>query len=488
MVARRFNHYLYRIPPRCQMIKIILALVAFGLVGAGVSLFVPLGRDLFSPERNVSLRITDRHGELLREVLSARDGRGRWCLLSELTPDFVNAVVATEDARFYWHAGVDPLAVLRATWQNIRAGRIVSGGSTITMQVVRNVLPSRRTFWGKIREAWYALRLERMMTKNEILLQYLNRVPFGNQTFGVDAAARLYFGKPPAQLSVAEAAFLAALPNAPSLSDPYRNFQTARRRQLHVLARMEAEGFLSPEERERAQQEPLVLVPRTASFKAPHFTTMILQSLTAEERAGLEEIRTTLDYSIQQTAERLVQAHLARLRHHDAGNAALVVIDNASREVLALVGSRDFSDTTIQGQVNGALALRQPGSTLKPFTYGMALERGLTAATVLADVPRTPAKSEVDFLPENYDRKYHGPVRLRTALACSYNVPAVQTLEMFGEELLLRTLHAAGFTSLHKSAAHYGLGLTLGNGEVTLLELAGRTVRLPTAACTFRRN
>lgn len=448
------------------------AAIAGATLGIGIgSLFIPLDERLVAPERDISLRITDRHGTVLREVLSERQGRGRWCSRAEISPYLVGAVLAGEDGRFYLHPGIDPLAIVRAAWQNLKARRIVSGGSTLTMQVARLVAPSPRTLYAKLREAWLALRLERMMSKDEILLQYLNRVPFGNQIYGVDAAARAYFGKPPVQLSAAEAAFLASLPNAPALNDPYRNFSRARKRQLHILARMEARGFLSPEERERAEHEPLVLVPPAARFKAPHVTDMVLQQLTPAQRSGLEEIRTTLDDAIQQTAERLVQAHLARLRKHDVTNAAVVVIDNSSHEILALVGSRDFFDTTINGQVNGALALRQPGSTIKPFTYGIALDHGMTAADVLADIPRPQGKTDVDFLPENYDRKYHGPVRLRTALACSYNVPAVRTLELFGEELLLSTLRAAGFRSLNKPSSHYGTGLTLGNGEVTLLEL-----------------
>ncbi len=452
--------------------RIVLIVLVAALTGPAVSLFIPLDRELFQPSRTTSLRIVDRHGVLLREVLSEVEGRGRWCSLAEISPNLINAVIATEDARFWFHPGIDVPALLRAAWQNAQALRVVSGGSTITMQVIRGVSPSPRTLPGKIREAWFALRLERMMTKEDILAQYLNRVSFGNQTFGADAAARLYFRKPPAQLSVAEAAFLAAIPNAPTIHDPYRRFDRVRARQLYVLRRMEREGFISREERERAEQEPIMLAPPSTHFKAPHFTTMILQRLPPSERARLEEIRTTLDDPLQKTAELMVQAHLQRLRRHNVTNAAVVVIDNRTRELRALVGSRDFFDNTINGQVNGALALRQPGSALKPFTYALALEHGMTAADLLADIPRLNGDSDVDFLPENYDRRYHGPVRVRVALACSYNIPAVRVVERFGEELLLRTLHAAGFTSLRRPASFYGVGLTLGNGEVTLLELA----------------
>ncbi len=454
------------------MRRIFLMASAALLMAFAASLFVPLDRKLFQPYRTTSLRIVDRHGMLLREVLSEAEGRGRWCSLTEISPNLINAVIAAEDARFYSHPGVDVLAVLRAAWQNMRASRVVSGGSTLTMQVIRSVYPFRRSLLGKIREAWFALRLERMMTKDEILTHYLNRVPFGNQTFGVDAAARLYFGKPPAQLSVAEAAFLAAIPNSPARNDPYSRFDRVRARQLYVLKRMQLTGYISEDERERAEQETMVLVPRSATFKAPHFTTMLLQRLPAGERGRLEEVSTTLDYPLQKTAEAMVQAHLRRLRKHNVTNAAVVIIANKEHELRVLVGSRDFFDSTTNGQVNGALALRQPGSTLKPFTYGLAVEHGMTAADLLADIPRLNGDSDVDFLPENYDRRFHGPVRMRVALACSYNVPAVRLVERFGEEFLLRTLHAAGFVSLNKPASFYGVGLTLGNGEVTLLELA----------------
>ncbi|MBX2993019.1 MAG: penicillin-binding protein 1C [Bacteroidetes bacterium] len=451
----------------------ISAVAFLGSLGMFVILlYVPLDRELFSPAQVTSLRMYDKHGTMLREVLSGDEGKGRWCNLGDISPHVVDAVIATEDSRFYRHPGVDPLAVTRATVQNIRAGRVVSGGSTVTMQVIRNVFRPKRTFAEKLREAWYALRLERMMSKEEILVQYLNRVSFGNQTSGVDAAARVYFGKPAKQLSLAESAFLVAIPNSPTLNDPYNRFERVRNRQLYVLGRMKSGGFISDEEYERAEHEPLVLVPRSARFKAPHLTTMILSKLSEKEKGEIAEIHTTIDLNVQKSAELLLQAHLARLKKHAITNGAIVVIDNRTRELAALVGSVDFFDTIAGGQVNGALALRQPGSTLKPFTYGMALEHGMTAAELLADIPRMYGDGDVDLLPENYDKKYHGPVRLRTALACSYNVPAVRTAERFGTELLLQTLHSAGFSSLNQPSSFYGVGLTLGNGEVNLLELA----------------
>ncbi len=452
--------------------RIWISITSASVIAVIVSLFIPLDPQAFTPYRVTSLRFFDKQGILLREVLSEEDGKGRWCSLKEISPNVINAVIASEDSRFFNHPGVDPIALGRAVVQNIRAGRIISGGSTLTMQLIRNIYRSRRTLPQKIWEGWYALRLERMMSKEEILLQYLNRIPFGNQTYGVDAAARLYFAKPARELSVAESAFLAAIPNSPTLNDPYRRITRVRQRQIYVLSQMEKNGFISPGERERAEQEPLVLVPRNAQFKAPHFSAMILANLTTEERRNTTEIHTTLDWNIQKSIELLLYGHLARLKKQNISNGAVVIIDNQTHELVSLVGSKDFFDSASSGQVNGALALRQPGSTLKPFTYGIALENGMTAAELLADIPRNVGDASTDFLPENYDKKYHGPVRMRTALACSYNVPAVRTLERFGEELLLQKLHAAGFASLLQPSSFYGVGLTLGNGEVTLLELA----------------
>ncbi len=455
-----------------RVLLIVAASAGIIMLAFVATWFIPLEQKLFEPSRVTSLRILDRNNELLREVLSEDNGRGRWCLLSEMSPSIVQAVIATEDTRFYFHPGVDMIAAVRAAFQNIRAGRVVSGASTISMQVVRNIFHSRRTLMEKMREVWYALRLENMMSKDAVLTQYLNRIPFGNQTFGIDAAARLYFSKPASQLSLAESAFLAAIPNSPTVYDPYRRPGHVRERQLYVLRRMKDEGFITEEDHDRAAHEPLVVVPRTRQFKAPHFTTMLLSQLSSQAKATTTDIHTPLDYNIQKSTELLLLGHLAQLKKVRVTNGAIVVIDNRSHSLIAMVGSKDFFDTTSGGQVNGAQALRQPGSALKPFTYGVAFENGATAADLLADIPRENGDQHVDFLPENYDKRYHGPVRLRTALACSYNVPAVRTVERFGEEMLLQRLHSAGFVSLQQPASFYGVGLTLGNGEVSLLELS----------------
>ncbi len=356
----------------------------------------------------------------------------------------------------------------------MRSLRFVSGGSTITQQVVRNIYHIPHSIFGKILEAWYALRLEGTLSKQEILLQYFNRVPYGNGTFGVEAASRLYFDKPAEHLSLAEAAFIAALPNSPSSSNPYRSMRRAHERMRFILKKMYEQKIVNKEEYDEAAAEPINIVEPQRHFRAPHFTEMVLQAIPEEKRERVSEIRTTLDYNIQNVIEMLLKGHVALLRRQHVTNGAVVVLDNISGDVVALAGSVDFFDSLHDGQVNGALSLRQPGSTLKPFTYGVAFESGLTASDILPDLPYSVAGEDVSgagFSPENYDRKFHGPVRVRTALACSYNVPAIRVAEKIGVDALLKRLHDAGFSSLDRSASYYGLALTLGDGEVTLLEL-----------------
>jgi penicillin-binding protein 1C len=312
-----------------------------------------------------------------------------------------------------------------------------------------------------------ALRLECQLSKQEILEQYLNRMPYGNQIYGIETASRRYFNKPASHLSLSEAALLAGLPQSPTRYNPYRNFAQAKERQARVLKRMLSNGTVDSSRFAMALATDLTIKEYPLSFHAPHFC----QKMIREHPAGLQVLRTTLDYYTQNLVHDLVQGHLKLLKHHRVSNAAVLVLDNRTMAIKAYVGSADFFDADIQGQVDGVASLRQPGSAIKPFTYGLALENGYTASSILADVETYAASSAGDFTVHNYDEKYHGPVRLRTALACSYNVPAVRLLESLGTDLLLQRLHLAGMEHLHQNATFYGLGLTLGNGEVSLLEL-----------------
>jgi penicillin-binding protein 1C len=414
-----------------------------------------------------SVRILDREGRLLREAANGDGQRARWTPLAEISPQVVAATIAVEDARFFSHPGVDPASVARAVLQCLRAGRPVSGASTLTMQLARLVRPHPRTLGGKLGEIVDALRLERAVRKDVVLEQYLNRAPYGPGLVGVEAASQRYFGKPSAHLSLAEAALLAGLPQGPTAKSPLRNPPAARARQRVVLARMRATGRATSEEVARALAEPLQLSPPPPPIEAPQFTDWVLA-----QRPAPGDVPTTLDAAIQSPLEKLVADHVASLAPGGVTNASVVVLDNERCEVLAMVGSADPRDPDA-GAVNGALARRQPGSALKPFTYALAFERGWSPRSVLADVEARYGGAQTPlFAPQNFSQDFSGPVLMGEALGRSLNVPAVRVAETVGVGALLDRLHLLGFASLDRSAAYYGLGLTLGNGEVTLLELA----------------
>lgn len=450
-------------PIECGALLLSAALIASPLIP------VP-ERDL-SPLPVISMRITDRHDVTLREMLSDQEGRAYWLRPEEVPRQLRNATISAEDGYFYYHPGVNPFATVRALIEDIKAGHFVSGGSTITEQVARNIYHEPRTIPGKIIEAWLSLRLERTISKDRILMEYLNRVPYGNGIYGVGAASLFYFGKPAAHLSIAESAFLAGLPNSPTASNPYKSFNRAKRRQIFVLKRMLMDRYITSEEYDLAVAEPISLQPPDRQLRAPHFTEMVLNSIPEDLRGKISSVRTTLDWNVQEAVEVMLKGHVAALKRSHVTNGAVVVIDNSTCEVIALAGSVDYFDSLRDGQYNGALARRQPGSALKPFVYGLAIEAGMTAADILPDIPFAAPTRSGTFVPQNYDRKYHGPVRLRTALACSYNVPAVRVADRLGLDAVLAKLHDAGLCSLDKSSSFYGLGMALGDGEVTLLEL-----------------
>lgn len=450
-------------------LTIILSTVAALCVAFMASLYIPLPQQDFSKQSVHSLRVYDRNGILLREFLNDEEGRGQWKPLSAIAPDMLNATIAVEDRRYWHHPGVDPLAIIRAVYENIKAGGMKVGGSTITQQVLRNIYHRPRTIVNKAVEAWQALRLERMMTKNEILEQYLNRAPYGNQLTGIEAASRYYFQKPASNLSLAEAAFLAGLPNSPTSLNPYQNLKATLQRQKIVLHRMLDQDLVSQDAYDRATLQPVQLTPPEVNFRAPHAVQMAEAQF--HDRPDVASIALTIDYPLQQNIQWALRSHLAQLKRKNVTNAAVVVIENKTGAIRALIGSADFFNQDIEGQVNGATALRQPGSSIKPFMYVRALEGPFTPASVLPDLPTHIPDDRGDYIPENYDKRYHGPVRLRTALACSYNVPAVRTIQVVGIGTLYQSMQMVGITSLTEPVEYYGYGLTLGNAEVSLLEL-----------------
>jgi penicillin-binding protein 1C len=431
----------------------------------------PLPTGLLQSGLEPGVVLRDRFGRALRDARAADGSRRRWVPLDRIDPDLLAAFLATEDRRFYRHTGVDLVAALRAARANFRAGRIVSGGSTITMQLARILRPAPRTWSGKAVQVLWALRLERHLDKQTILEQYLNRVPLGQGAVGVESAAALYFGGEAGELSLGQAALLAGLARAPSSDNPLVSRGRARLRRAYALGRMRALGYASTEATHRAGAEPLLAEARDPPFLAPHFTTRVLRELERDGVPATGGWRTSLDLALQEELEAEVRHTVETLADRGARQAAAVVLDNGDGGILAWVGSPDFwADTA--GQVDMVVSPRQPGSALKPFLYALAFDRGFTPASILPDIARVYQTGTGPYRPRNYDRRYHGPVRAREALASSYNVPAVELASRLGVGTLLHTLRLAGFSSLGRSADYYGLGLALGNGDVTLLELA----------------
>ncbi len=437
-----------------------------------------------APKLFLTSRVVDRNGTPLGEYW--HEGRRYWAPLAEIAPAVRLATVATEDKTFYSNPGVDWSAIVRAVTQNQTEGAVVSGASTITQQLARNIaLPYERrierSLDRKLEETSLAQQLTGCFSKDEILEMYLNVVYYGHLAYGVEAAAQTYFAKSAADLTLAESALLAALPPAPALRDPLvaENRETAKTYQGVVLALMARNGVISAAAAEAAFAEPLEFRSREIPALAPHALVAVQQELAAAlgsaeavGRAGLT-ITTTLDLRLQTRAEDLVrrQVDASRDRYH-MDNAALVALQPGTGDILALVGGVDFFDSHA-GQVNVVMQPRQPGSAIKPLLYAAAFARGYSPAHLLWDIPaQFPVGDGQTYQPVNYDGRFHGPVRLRAALANSYNVPAIKLLDQVGLPALVETAQAMGITRWNAdTAARYGLSLTLGGGEVSLLEL-----------------
>src|SRR3954454_9643272 len=414
--------------------------------------------------------VVDRNGVVLFEPLSLRGDRTESMQPNALPPLVVQATIAAEDKRFFSHHGVDFRAVLRAAWHDVKRLRLAEGGSTISQQVAKLLLGRKdRGVIDKAHEAIVAIRLERRYSKNEILALYLNLAPYGNQTTGVARASRLYFGCAPDELTAAQSAFLAALPQRPGAFNPLRDEQRAIARQRLVLAKMHTLGYMTERELAAARNERMRFERGERRVVAQHFIEEVLQRGTGRPH----KIETTLDASLQREVAGIIAAQKRDLLDHGAHSVAVVVLDNRTGEWLAWEGSGDYFGSDFGGAIDGVTALRQPGSALKPFTYALAFERGDSPATVLADVPSHFATAEkgVVYTPRNYDGRYRGPLRVRSALAGSENVPAVAMAAKLGPASLLRFLRRAGFNDFKKNADYYGVGLTLGDAEVRLEQL-----------------
>ena len=448
----------------CVRALLVLCLL---VISSAVPFWLPwpaLERFLRDPS---GTRITDRDGRLLSVVAGANGSFRETFAFDDIPQTCRSLFVRLEDERFFSHPGVDPLAVFRALDALLRGGPR-SGASTITMQLARIVSPHQRSLAGKVVEVFRALQLESRLTKDRILLLYLSSLPFGRNARGVGAAAWTYFGADLASLSPAQLLVLGIIPRNPTFYDPFDDPEEVIRAAAEAS---QAKGLgISMDEIRRAVMSAKSARPPAG---APHFSRYVAERLRRGQlHADQGELRTTLDGGLNSFIQERVRFYLDRYASARVTNAAVVVIDNARGAVLGWVGSGDFSDASRSGQVDGVLIRRQSASTLKPFLYAQAIETGWTAATLLPDSPMEFASSaEETYRPSNFDRRSHGVVRLRTALASSLNVPAVYTLSRLGLSPFISLLKGLGFALPGDAASRYGLGMAIGNAEVSLLEL-----------------
>lgn len=479
---------------KCNRKLFFLGLLAAALLIGGLLAYtfagLPSVDSLPQHLKQPSLRITDRNGRLLYDILPPDSGRHAVVSLDRLPPCMKQATLAVEDKNFYQNPGVDLEGILRAFWINLWGGETLAGGSTITQQVARSLLLSdesnQRTVRRKLREALLAWQMTRKYSKDDILALYLNQTYYGSFAYGVEAASQTYFGKPAADLSLPECALLAGLPQAPSLYNPFSNPEGALKRQQVVLGLMKKDGFISQEEVQQAEQSPLSYNQTPFPINAPHFVWMVkdqvdslFESGALDQNASLV-VRTTLDLDIQRIAEAAIARQIARFKNdqgidHHVNNAALVVLDPRTGEILALVGSADYFNAGIDGAVNMATSPRQPGSAFKPFIYAAAFDpqssSPWTAATPILDVQTVfTTQDGKSYIPADYDTLEHGVIPARVALASSLNIPAVATLDKVGVNNMVNLAHRLGIASLG-DPNEFDLSLALGGGQMTLLEL-----------------
>ena len=462
----------------------IVALTVTGIiVGLGVSTYVfvfqdlPSALDLTQKDQALTTRIVDRNGQLLYRIYE--DENRTLVPLSHISPYLIQATLAIEDRDFYSHQGFSLKGITRALIANIQGKEIQQGGSTITQQLVKmRLLNNERTLRRKLRELVLSVLVEGVYTKTEILEMYLNQVAYGGSTYGAEEAAWRYFNKSAQNLTLTEAALLAGLPAAPSIYTPFgSNPEFAYARQDEVLRRMIEDEYVTPEQVAEAKNQKLVLNQDVTNIRAPHFV-MYVRQLLAEQygeevitKGGLE-VRTTLDLTVQDQTQKLVSDEVKNLQRLRISNGAALVTNPQTGEILAMVGSKDYFDFAHDGQVNVVLRPRQPGSSIKPLTYALSLMRGKSPASIIVDAPVAfKSLGSPVYAPKNYDGKFHGNVTVRESLASSYNIPAVKTLNEVGINNFIDFAEELGITTW-KERTRFGLSLTLGGGEVRMIDLA----------------
>ncbi len=469
------NAYPHRVSPRwcfvgtCACIAAVVILVIYR--------HLPDYKNAISEQqKRVGTAVLDREGRILRLLPDGKGRIGLWSDGNSFPSHLKAAVIAAEDQRFYYHPGFDPIAIARALYTNIRENKTISGASTITQQVVRLIRPRPRTYRAKIAELAASIKMEWQLTKEQILELHLNLSPMGGNTRGARLAARTHFGKEIENITLAEAAVLAALPRSPSRLDPRR--PSGRRLVLamkdRVLRSMKAQGWISKEQLKMSLGSTVVFRNRAVPFHAPHFVDLALTAQGETEAT----LKTTLDLSVQQGLEQIIRSHHDRLGRMGVGQAAAIIASREHAEVLALVGSFSYSERD-QGFNNGVLAQRSAGSTLKPFLYARALEKGYGSTAEISDTDRVYQTPHGDYVPLNADRRQYGPVNVRSALGNSLNLSTVKVVRWVGLDDFYRMLDRLEVVNAKSPPPdHYGLGLAVGNVEVSLYQLVQAYVAL----------
>jgi len=487
MISRRRRQSLFQDKARLQ--KYIL-LGSIGCVAVltilALGIFTWFSRDLPSPGKlsQVEQSATvfyDRDGKVLFQMY--KDKNRLPIAFKDIADTLKKATIAIEDKEFYKHGGISNIGILRSFFMLIVTRKVSGGGSTITQQLIKNVLlDSQQTSTRKLKEIILAISVEGKYTKDQILEMYLNEVPYGGSFYGVGAAAKGYFGKAPNQLSLLESAFIAGLPQSPSVYSPFIGVKNAwKGRTTDVLRRMREDTYITVAEEKAAlaKMSSLTFSQSRMSMNAPHFVFYVKDLIEKEYGTKILDqglkIKTTLSLDVQQKAEKIVKEEIEGIQKYKVGNGAVVVLDSQTDEILSMVGSYDYNNEEY-GNFNAAVARRQPGSAVKPITYALAFEKGYTPATMLMDVKTTfPVKDQADYQPVNYDGKFRGPVQLRFALANSLNIPAVKLVSMIGIPDFLERADLMGLHTLAPTQANlnrFGLSITLGGGEVSLLDLS----------------
>jgi penicillin-binding protein 1C len=465
------------LPPRFLVVCVVGVFVVAIAIAFAFAWWLPIPDELKRPATG-TLTLIDSRGREIAELASSEARTQFPVTLDEMGPWLPRVTVALEDRRFYEHRGIDWRASIAACVRNLRSGHIVSGASTITQQLAKLASSRDRRSWtGKLYEAIVAWGLERRWSKERILAEYLNRSSYGNRRLGPEAAARAYFGKAVRDLTLSEAIFLAGLPQAPTRLNPWRHPEEANRKYARSLARLVQLGMVT-----RYQQTLLAQPPKVGHFDPPRLAPHFVEAVVAQNPQLHGTVKTTLDLDLQATIERLVRSHLAALNRHDITQAAVVVIENATGAIRGMVGSENYAVS----QINGATQPRSCGSTLKPFVYLDAIDKRLfTAASLLPDTPDAIRNEYADYDPQNYSHHYFGPVRLREALGCSLNVPAVFVLSQLGARPTFYQLQKWGF-NFPQGLEDYGAGFVLGNAETRLVDLAAAYAGLARGGTAMR--